>query len=104
MIIPIPVKICWNLFSRRMFTTEVKKKNRAAHAAHFSYISFSEVSATYLAHEGVDPNEHGDELVELGRARVGVPGDLGDGLLVIADDQVVLAGVIGATDYLSGFL
>ena len=77
-----------------MFTTDVKKKNRAAHAAHFSYISFREVRTAYLAHEGVDPNEHGDELVELGRARIGIPGDLGDRLLVIADDQVVLPRVV----------
>lgn len=87
-----------------MFTTDVKKKNRAAHAAHFSYISFSDQCATYLAHEGVDPNEHGDKLVELGRPRVGIPCDLRDGFLVIADDQVVLSGVVGATDYLIWFL
>jgi hypothetical protein len=34
---PIPVKIYWNLFSKRMFTMEVKKKKRAPQAAHFSY-------------------------------------------------------------------
>jgi hypothetical protein len=35
--IPMPVKICWNLFSRRMFRREVMKKKRLQKAAHFTY-------------------------------------------------------------------
>ena len=37
MMIPMPVKICWNLLSNFMFIIEVKKKNKLAHAAHLIY-------------------------------------------------------------------
>ena len=82
---------------------EVKKKKSEAQAAYFSYLYLSGLFSTYLAHESVDANKHGDQLVELGGTGVGISRDLVDRLLVVADYHVVSAGVVRATDYLGLF-